>query len=738
MDDEKLLKKLEDSVQDIEIPKSLEPEEIKKRLEAELKKNMYTEQETITNRNADEQSKKARCARDKVIHFRKYGGWAAAAAVFLVILLIAGPALKKQGTAARNSSADVSVRATSQEPSSEDEVSGKSILHVNDYGELLAMVRQRKSVQSCDEDMVYDGGILEKRRSAAYENAVAAEDSTGFRPDASASAVIEPVSSDLTADTGDASDGDTDYSSTNIQEKNVDEADIVKTDGTYIYAMDSKGNIRIVEAGTMKQTGEISAPGSAGGETVEMYVDGDVLQVIWTGYDFVTTQDEVELSGTQSSITRIYHTVSIQRTNVTTYDISDRSNPIKSGSYKQDGAYLTSRKNGEYLYIFTSYMPQATDTVQTKEYYYYVPRSGTQYLPCDSIYLPGKDRGGTYDGRSTLVTAAVKNTEPSVPSDRIAIVSGAETFYVSEGNIYVANSVWDNDSQNTDIVRFGYKDGKFSPGNYGRVPGSLNNNFSMDEYQGNLRVVTTDDEPETANWDGEEISVESTISNGLYVLDRKLNIIGKIDRLAKGERIESARFLGDTGYFVTYRNMDPLFSVDLSDPENPKILGELKITGFSEYLHFYGKDKLLGLGWETDPNTGETKGLKCSMFDLSDPENVKESEKLIITDVAYCDVMDNYKSILIDPEKNIFGFSYAIRDGNWQAEYCYGVFSYSSAGGFQVLACIQVPEELAEDYDDYQTLRGLYIGKTLYVASRLGIQAYDMEEDFAIKASLTW
>ena len=118
-------------------------------------------------------------------------------------------------------------------------------------------------------------------------------------------------------------------------------------------------------------------------------------------------------------------------------------------------------------------------------------------------------------------------------------------------------------------------------------------------------------------------------TNSLLVLDENLKVIGEIEDLAPGEQIYSARFLGDTGYFVTFRNMDPLFSVDLTNPKKPKILGELKITGFSEYLHPYDDNLLLGIGREISPDKGNFKGLKLSMFDISNPKNVTEIQKIV-------------------------------------------------------------------------------------------------------------
>ena len=228
---------------------------------------------------------------------------------------------------------------------------------------------------------------------------------------------------------------------------------------------------------------------------------------------------------------------------------------------------------------------------------------------------------------------------------------------MSENNIYSAVSTWNEKETRTELVRIGYADGKFTDGSTGSVAGELNDNFSLDEYADHLRVVTT-----VESWSSDYSDFSR--SNSLYVLDSSMKTVGKIENLAEGEEIKSARFMGETGYFVTYKNTDPLFSVDLSDPENPKVLGELKITGFSSYLHFYGENKLLGIGWETDPDTGNTIGMKCSMFDISDPSDVKETDRFVLKDVSFCDALTNYRSILAAPKKGLFGFAYGMY-GRW-------------------------------------------------------------------------
>ena len=234
----------------------------------------------------------------------------------------------------------------------------------------------------------------------------------------------------------------------------------------------------------------------------------------------------------------------------------------------------------------------------------------------------------------------------------------------------------------------------------GTVPGYINDSFSIDEYGGNLRVVTTDER-----------------DNGLYILGPDLEELGSIENLAKDEQVYSARLMGDTGYFVTFRNTDPLFSVDLSDPEDPQILGELKIPGFSEYLHPYGDGLLLGIGMDADEETGATGGMKLSMFDVSDPADVQEKDTFVMENVYSGDVLYDYRAALVDPERNLIGFS--AYDG---ARERYYVFSYDRESGF---ACRM---EARVSGTGYSAARGLYIGDVLYVVKGNIIEMYRMED----------
>lgn len=217
--------------------------------------------------------------------------------------------------------------------------------------------------------------------------------------------------------------------------------------------------------------------------------------------------------------------------------------------------------------------------------------------------------------------------------------------------------------------------------------------------------------------------------NNLYLFDENLNMTGKLEGMAKGEQIYSARFFGNMAYFVTYRNTDPLFAVDLSDAANPKVLSELKITGFSEYLHFWGEDKLVGIGYETDPDTGRQEGMKMTMFDISNPADLKTAGNCVLENLDYSPALYNYKCVLVDAGENLIGFSAESYQSNGISN-SYLLFSWEN-GAFQQL----MTETLAADVylDNY---RGLYIDDMFYLAHPEGITSYDRSNGYEMVQKL--
>lgn len=524
------------------------------------------------------------------------------------------------------------------------------------------------------------------------------------------------VSFDTGMSTGSASSQNApDFSETNLQELGVDEGDIVKTDGTWIYILKEDLSFSILRANdgapALASTTKLDLSGLSRPSIRAMYLDGDTLCVLADGVQTALQQDG-----------DTYQTMTNYTTVLTTWDVTDRSQPVLISTLNQEGRCADSRKVGPYLYLFTDYTPCLADTYDESTI---VPRINGELVPADRFYLPEQPATDRY-----LVISSVDLTAPSAVLDRKVLVSGASDFYVSQEAIYITNQTYFDQETITEITKFHYEDGRILGVAASSVKGYLNNSFSLNEYEGNLRVVSTYYDEEWNEW------------NALYILDENLVQLSCIEDLAKGETIRSARFLGDTGYFVTFRQTDPLFSVDLSDPSNPQIRGELKISGFSSYLHFYGENRLLGIGYEADEATGQTTGLKLSMFDISDPSNVTEQSRVVIPGITWCPSIEDYKSILVDPEKNLIGF------------YCdkrYFVYSYDETAGFtrQLLSDFYsddfVPEDTANASEsasdsaaysvpssvNYDTMRGLYIGDTLYLAGDGFVISYDINQGFA-------
>ena len=330
---------------------------------------------------------------------------------------------------------------------------------------------------------------------------------------------------------------------------------------------------------------------------------------------------------------------------------------------------------------------------------------------------------------------SVDLSDPTSFTDKMAVVCDGDRYYVSSDNIYVLENIWANYEQEgvqcdkTKIVRFAYDKGQIEVGREGQVDGLVNDQFAMDEYEGYFRIITTVSpvsmEAVVDDFSGELLgyyNVEALPeSNSVYVLDQGLNVVGSIEGLAEEERVYSARFMGEVGYFVTFRQTDPLFTVDFSDPRNPKILGELKIPGFSEYLHFYGEDQLVGIGYEADEETGITEGLKISMFDVSNPADVKEINKLVLDEYDYSDAFYNHHAVLVSAKKNVIGFVAEGYDEEWVREY--GIYSYDSEDGFDQKFTVDCK---LEGYG-YADVRGTYIGDTFYMMKQhAGIEAYDL------------
>ena len=497
---------------------------------------------------------------------------------------------------------------------------------------------------------------------------------------------------DLIGSTG-TNDGN-ESSTTNNQVQGVDESDLVKNDGRYIYSV-KDGELIITDSNNGEPKIVSKTALTQNGETVTgLFVNGDRLAVIRENYRF-----------------------SINPSNVTLLilDTSDKEQVKEVKSINQNGYYMSSRMIGDTVYLLSNHWVRGEiekDKIET-------------YIPCvdDKSILDSKISViDDFTAPSYLVISALSIQSGEV-LDSTAVLGGAENVYCNSENLYYT---FTKSSRTDDGNKVEYKSAttivKIKLGKElntvatGTVPGRPLNQFSMDEYKGNLRIVTTVETQTTYKNKGDATaSYSSTSDNALYVLDSGLKQIGAIERLAKGERVYSVRFDGEIGYFVTFRQVDPLFTVDLKDPTTPKILSELKIPGFSEYLHPFGEGKLFGFG-KSATELGQVEGLKISMFDVSDPRNVTENH---VTDVdsAWSEASENHKAIMVDVNKNIIAFL----GTDYISHTNLYVYGYDEENGFFEKAVVYV-----DDSYNFGT-RFVWINDHFYLVSQKGITVFSLD-----------
>lgn len=363
-------------------------------------------------------------------------------------------------------------------------------------------------------------------------------------------------------------------------------------------------------------------------EVKEIFVDNNRLIAILDCYSFYGEEKSEEKTNNGRYFYYDYKMI----TCAVSYDISDRSNPKEEWRVYQDGDYLSARKVGNKVVLISNYnVPLYMDDVKITDYC--VPEvycgENSCRISANDICIMGEVKDSSYVVVSTLDVTDYKETFNST-----AVLGGGENVYCTQNNLYVTSGrfeetissksdavaeifmIDDSAIYTTEILKFDISGDKIKYKTKGKVNGTALNQFSIDEYNGYLRIATT-----TGNFENAK--------NNLYVLDADMVIVGMVEGLAKGETIKSVRFMGDTGYVVTFEQTDPLFVIDLKDSENPEVLGELKIPGFSNYLHPVTENYLLGIGVNGD-DEGAGNGMKVSLFDVSDKKNPKEVAKFEI------------------------------------------------------------------------------------------------------------
>lgn len=292
--------------------------------------------------------------------------------------------------------------------------------------------------------------------------------------------------------------------------------------------------------------------------------------------------------------------------------------------------------------------------------------------------------------------------------------------------------------ESTIVHKIDLSDDNLEPDAYGQVPGTVLNQFSIDEHEANLRIATT----KNNNWQRRFDDMNSDSENNVYILDKDLERLGSVENLAEGERIYSARFMGDRIYLVTFKQVDPLFVIDASNPKSPKVLGELKIPGFSNYLHPYDENTLIGFGKDTyvdDNDNVRTNGLKLSLFDVTNPIEPKEIDTYIAGDSgSYSEVLSDHKALLFSRDRDLLVLPVRLSStgvNTWENAFNGALVFSTENKEFDLRGRINHVKESGnwQRYYNDQIKRSLYIEDQLYTVSDNTILINDIESLDLIK-----
>jgi len=491
------------------------------------------------------------------------------------------------------------------------------------------------------------------------------------------------------------------YSKTNTHVEGVDEADIIKTDGKYIYQVNNN-RILIVSAHNPAKMQVVSKLAFTDSDFTpqEIYIDENKLVVI--GQNTLNVPGPCySTQGSSQKCPPIYY--NRQSTRALIYDMQNKAQLKKIRELEIEGGYLSSRKIGNTLYLISNESIYYVNDNDLMIPYYRDSAVGSKpvsisynqvrYFP-DHIYpafinIAAVDTGNA--GQKAQVETYLGNGDNIYASTNNLFIA-ASTYQQTEVRPLVKDSVDNSSRQVTTLYKFGLKASGISYAGKGEVPGRILNQFSMDEDKGYFRIATTT---------GEVWASDSNISkNNIYVLNSDMKLVGSLEGIAPGEKIYSTRFMGDRVYMVTFKKVDPFFVIDLKNPAKPAVLGKLKIPGYSDYLHPYDETHIIGFGKdtiETPMKDGGNsmafyQGLKVALFDVSDVNNPKEVSKVIIGDRGTdSELLSNHKALLFSREKNLLAFPVTvmkIRESDKQQRVSlwpsYGSFEFQGAYFYQI------------------------------------------------------
>jgi hypothetical protein len=521
----------------------------------------------------------------------------------------------------------------------------------------------------------------------------------------------------------DSSGGD-DTSTTNNQETGVDEPDTVKTDGRTLFAIVG-GTLHAydVRAETPKEVGSLAIPSAA-----QLLISGKRALVIGYGNSYPMPVERL------APYPGYYRPV----TTLTEVDISDPANMSVVRTVDADGTLVDARMTGSTARVVLSthsYALQQTDESFRGRTLGWLPQATItnrrtkkvkhrSLAPCDAVRRP-RIFGGL--DMVTVLTIDVAKGLPAIDAD--AIMSDADTVYASPTSLYVATHKWAPPqtsadqvppNETTGIHMFDISDpSSTSYKASGEVEGYTLSQYSMSEYKGVLRVATTN---RPSWWIGQQQTESESFVTTLEPQLDKLVQLGRVGGLGKGERIYAVRFIDDVGYVVTFRQIDPLYTIDLSDPKAPKVLGELELLGYSAYLHPVGDGLLLGVGQDATPE-GRRAGLMVQLFDVSDLRAPKRLDREVIPGYSSSSVEWDQHAFLFWPKTGLTVVPYRAYSAGSGPDSA-GAIGYRVAG--RKLSRIATIDGGGDPYPT-TVERAVVVGKRLFTLSGAGLLASDLD-----------
>jgi uncharacterized secreted protein with C-terminal beta-propeller domain len=543
--------------------------------------------------------------------------------------------------------------------------------------------------------------------------------------------------------------GNRSWSSTNVQEDGVDEADFVKNDGDHIFVLDRSG-LTILDSWPAEDLHEVARV-EIEGTPNSLYFDAVDRVVVFSVLQDGRPSPESGAGDFDAPAPEDNWWDPV--TKVTVLDVSDRGAPSLVRESYFDGSLRSSRRVGDKVYVvvtnylgdvyssaFSQSRPAARQLVRNSIAADWLPRLQdnskaddvwqTEERPltrCEDVYRPNVRTELYYAGVITMDLA-----DAAAPMDSVGIFTRADTVYASADSLYLAMTEYDNGpfrsrdgSVDSRIHKLDISDVEPRPTAAGVVPGRMLNNFSMGEHDDFLRVATT-------VWtDGGPLQ-GSTSSNGVYVMEQdgtSLVTAGEVDGLAAGESIYAVRFMGEKAYVVTFEQIDPLFTIDLSDPRNPEVMGELEVTGFSNYLHPMGDDHLIAVGEEISANGWEQLGLQVSLFDVSDFSSPDLADRVIVDANGWSEAQYDHHAFTWYEDQEVL----ALPVVRWE----YGetgnttgleLFRINELDGIEEIGEVDHTSYADDEVEDYwwygcnNVRRSIFIEDYVFAVSNMGIQ----------------